>query len=145
MVLFAEPYEEDVVGLLEWGKHAKFVNLYNRFWLSSSVTLKFNPKKPSEEEGLYMDVDMWFATLAARIMQYLYYSDLPEPYSLKINDEYYVYVSWCGQSIYLPSGESLDNICESVDGYSHNNLNKLSLKPPPSLHTVVPTQLSSLI
>ena len=88
---------------------------------------------------------MELAAGAAGIMQYIYHSDL----SLKINDGYYEYDKWCGYLVNLPSGKPLDNTCDIGNdyyyGYYYCELGELSLEPPRSLFTVVPTQLSGFV
>ena len=154
MVFVVEPDEEDVVELLEWGEYAGFAYLYNRLWPLSSV-VGFRPIKPSEKKRLYMDMDTEFAADAAGVVYYTYFYHYTfPPFSLKIknsrdSESYYEYNSWCGYLIYLSSGESLDNICVPANNYVSGTLphgsRELSLEPPLSLRTIVPTQLSSLI
>ena len=142
MVLFVRPEEEGVEVLL-WGDRVNVAYLGNEEWRwPSSVWVGF--KSNAYIKRLY--VMMRFAANAVRAWQYLYYSK-QLVFSLYIKGSYYMY-GWCEYPIYAPNGKSLNNTCSPNNNYVFFDLDELgglSLKPPISLYTVVPTQISSLI
>lgn len=142
-MLFVEPNEREVKELLSWRRRVWTTHLGNEHWLLSPLVV-FESTKSQESLERVLIMYAEFNTLAAAAMQYIYYSrpQLPN-FLLGIEARrpiyHYRYGSWCAEPI-LPI-----NTCMARNDYYFYSLGKPSLKPPPSLRTVVPTQLSGLV
>ena len=144
MVLLVYPNEE--IGNLHEVGHVRFAYLGNRFWYPSFVDVIASIKR---DEQRRVPIDMDFAAKAVETMYYICSANfsleigaqrvLPPDYLTVVVLEYYEYDSWCW-SVFLP-----DNTCTADNTHGFHVHNNLSLEPPPSLYTIVPTQLSGFI
>ena len=143
MVLYVvRPNEEDVEGLRRL-QNIGAAYLRSRYWLLVfTARVRFEPPIPLKPEELVIG-GIEFAASAAKAMQYLYCTGFPEPppFSLETKawrKRYYKYYSWCRMIFHEPAND-----------YEHlkiiHETRELSLEPPRSLYTVVPTQMSSLV
>ena len=145
MVLYIVLNEKDVEGLRERGRRAIAAYLGNEVWHWHWPSLVWVNLVYAKR--LYVVIK--FVADAVGVMQYFHYSNSSQQlvFSLDIKARqrtYYAY-DWCKYPIYAPGGKSLNNIWENRNNYETYKLGELSLKPPPSLYTIVPTQLSSLV
>ena len=146
MVLLVECAKERIRELLEWGGRADVVYLANMLWTSFSSMMEFKSVEHQDWRDLTMNME--FAALAARAMQYLYGFKLfkassTTDYSLTVEVEsgkYYGY-SWCT----APSIKPFLNACSPNNIYSSHDQDNLSLKPSVPLFNIVSTQLSGFI
>ena len=138
MVLYIESYEWIIEGLRRWRRRADVVFLVSTHW-SSSINPIFYSIESGKGKGIYMKIE--YATTAAAVIQYFFRPNRPN-FTFKVKTQQRVYYD-CYEC--CAGLSSLNHICMADNSYLSHDLSGLSLSPPLSLSTIVPTQLSSLV
>ena len=133
--------------LLEWSSHAGAVYFDNNDWLLFTSILMFTSTETKDNVRPHMDME--YAAMTAVVTRYMVvhhrypYTDFALKITYPSIINYYLKDLWCSR----PESFIPDRICEPTSIYisSVGEHNLEPPKPPESLYTIVPTQLSGFI